>query len=162
MNIKDSKFRRLDGIIFVGPDGELIEGDFHDVFAANYFGMSLELSDKEDLAGKERFETFDKCRDQLGYYNVDMTNFLVQFYGFDRIGRNWIISAKENLNEFYFNWLLEGYKLEHIRPIRFDHEKNFYYPKTDIDVMTRDFEIKREAVRIRTNTPKNELPRYYR
>ncbi len=162
MNIKDSKFRRLDGIIFVGPDGELIEGDFHDVFAANYFGMSLESLAKEDLAGKERFETFDKCRDQLGYYNVNMTNFLIQFYGFDRIARNWIISARENLNEFYFNWLLEGYNLEYIRPIRFDSEKKFYYPETDIEAMNRDFEIKREAVRIRTNTPKNELPRYYR
>jgi len=28
MNIKDSKFQLLDGIIFVGPDGELMEGEF--------------------------------------------------------------------------------------------------------------------------------------
>lgn len=37
MNIKDSKFRLLDGIIFAGPDGELIEGEFHADFDLDFF-----------------------------------------------------------------------------------------------------------------------------
>lgn len=162
MNINDYQFVSLRGTIFIAPDGELIKGEFHAPYVSEFYGLKHTLDEQTKKKRQARFELFDKYRDQVGWYNTNTTNFIIQYYGYDRTTPYNITTSKENAYETYFNWLLEGYEVYCLRPILFTEEKGFYYPEQDSSIITRELALKEEALAIRNDPLKRELKRYYR
>lgn len=132
------------------------------LMSVNFSPLRYNLSEEERQKRQERFELFDKCCDQMGYYSIKPMDFFIQYYGYDRTTPYAIITSKENAYEEYFNWLLEGYEVHCLRPILLSEERGFYYPEQNSDIITKELALKDEALEIRGNTLTRELKKYYR
>ena len=125
MNIKDHKFIEFSDTIFIAPDGELIKGEFHAPYVSNFIGIHYSLTETEQKEKIERYELYEKYCDQYGFHSIDLINFFIQYYGYDRTTPHSIITAKEKPYSTYYNWLIEGYMVDTLRKIEFDKEKGF-------------------------------------
>lgn len=162
MNIKDNKFHSLEGIIFIAPDGELIPGEFHAPYVSSFFGLHHSLPEEKRKENAKRYELYNKYCDQYGFRSIDLINFFIQFFGYDRTTPYGIITAKENPYSTYYNWLIEGYMVDTLREIRLDEEKGFYYPSQNFETIDSEIALKEKALSIYENTPTLERKLHYK
>jgi len=136
MNIKDAKIVDLKDVIFIKPDGELVYGEFHGDFARKFFGLKYDLTSKERLEGEERYRAYMEYKDQN--WSINLVPFLIRFYGFDLhcYYSGTIISTKTIIYEYYFNYYLNGYTLEHESSLIRDEKTGlFTYQDTPIELI---------------------------
>lgn len=162
MNISDDKVLDLSNALFVKRDGEIITHPFygHAKIATRFFGIDVTMPEKEALANQKRYLMYRKYCDEVGY--IDLLDFMIRFYGYDRCCAIGIISSRTNLYEYYWNYYLAGYSLHRKYPIGYDDMKEDFYNIEDFDDYKRDLERKERADMIRSRVPKEERYKYYK
>ena len=163
MNIKDEKLIDLRKKLFVKRDGEIIEHQFfgHAKMASIFFGIDSLMPEKERLENKKRFLMYKKYCNQFGY--IDLLEFMIRFYGHDRCCTFYIITARPNPYETYFNHYLSGYGLHILPPIAYDEALDtFYTPEIPPEDIEKDLAFKAEADELRNSSSQEELSIHFK
>ena len=98
-------------------------------------------------------------------WSINLVPFLIRFYGFDLhcYYSGTIISTKTIIYEYYFNYYLNGYTLEHESSLIRDEKTGlFTYQDTPIELIKENQAFKEEADLILKRTPREEIPNFYR